>query len=173
MNTRIPLITRNGKIARHNEMIRENALGRPNVRMSQTMRRVAVVGLYLFLSALFGTSFFRELPGPLLIVPLMFYFVISYSVGGIGMWTGRDNLDERERSVDDHATAVAYKVVAAVMLLVIFYLGVVYYAKAGMPLPTTTPAWLNVVFPLLYLVITLPKAILAWTLPNPVREPKT
>ncbi len=172
MNARIPPVTRE-EIAYPKSVMRQNRLSGPNVRFSRALRRGAVVGLYVSLGVLLSVNAFLSLPGPLLAVPFVFFFFVVLSVGGLGMWTGRDRLDERESYLDDHATANAYKVVAVAVILLALYLGLVYFFKAGLPLPSTSRDLLNIVVPLFYLVITLPRAILAWTLPDPVRDPKT
>jgi hypothetical protein len=172
MTTRIPPVTRD-EIAYRKALVRQNRLSGPSVRFSRALRRGAVVGLYVSLGLLLTVNVFVSLPGPLLVVPFVFFFIVVFSVGGLGMWTGRDRLDERESYLDDHATANAYKVVAVAVILLAAYLGLVYFFKAGLPLPSTSRDLLNLVIPLFYLVITLPRAILAWTLPDPVRDPKT
>ena len=131
---------------------------------------MAVVCLCLSLGTLLAMNVFVAVPGPFLLVPMLIFVLVAYSVGGLGSWTGRNRLDERERAADDHATAHAYNVIAATVTLITFYLGIVYFTKLGWPLPTTTGQMLDLAFPLMYLAITLPKAILAWNLPDPVGD---
>ncbi len=176
MSSGIPPRTREEQIAYHNEVIRQNELARPKVHFSRAKRRILVAFMYLVLSAfalghhvLSGAFPIFGIPlGDYWIWPLIPFYAVIFSVGGLGQWTGRNKLDEHERAVGDQATATAYKVVFVGIFLVLIDAIVVNY-KLGLPVP---PFDMYLVWPLFWLAVSLPQAILAWTLPDPASEPE-
>jgi hypothetical protein len=176
MSSGIPPRTREEQIAYHNEVIRQNELARPKVHFSRATRRVLVVFLYVVLSAFvfghYALSVGVTSSGILLsnywIVPLIPFYAVIYSVGGIGQWAGRRKLDEHERAAGEQATATAYGAVFIGIFLLLIDAIVVNY-KLGLPVPTLD---MYLVWPLFWLAVSLPQAILAWTLPDPASEPK-
>lgn len=174
MSSGIPPRTREEQIAYHNEVIRQNELGRPKVRFSRATRRLLVAFMYVVMSVLvFGhyalSGGFTNFGIPLSnywIVPLIPLWVVVFSVGGLGQWTGRQKLDEHERAVGDQATATAYAAVfIGIFLLLVDAIAVNY--KLGLPVP---PLDFYLVWPLFWLAGSLPQAILAWTLPDPAPD---
>jgi polyferredoxin len=152
----------------------------PRVRFSRRRRRVLVGAGALVLALLFialpGASFQSTLPEPavvglvlLLVVLAWLMLLINGSVGNFAAQRGR--LDERERAQRDRATAVSYRLVQAGIVIVTGYAMLGSSGKVGLPVPTNAGQLMMFLLPLYFLALTLPTAVLAWTLPDPDPEP--
>jgi len=186
MKARIPPRTRAERVDFARDYIRQL----PSVRLSRVRRRVAIVGLYLLLVA--TAIVLRVGPGTwatgwpeltkmatkgyaaidpltialttLVIAQVIVFLVVNYSIRSLA--TRFENLDERERTERDRATAVAYKLLSAAVVVLTFY-AIAAAGHNGLPVPTTGWQLLMLLLPLYSAVITLPTAMLAWRLPDP------
>jgi hypothetical protein len=160
-------------------LIRQQELEAPSVRFSRSTRRVAVVGL----TAVFGVA------GVLLAAVVAnvvapnklfaaFYFLLGIEaliVAFLGFAVGRLNqrtaaLDERERSLRDHAFALAYRILS--VILGVCSLGAI-IATAGLHWSPTVNSAVGLapfLVVLIWFIVGLPLAVLGWTLPDPEPE---
>lgn len=178
MNPQPPPRTREEQIAYNNEVLRQHELLMPTVRLSRTKRRalaacfflvfataIAIQGVVAATTSSSGRSAIN--PGLFSFAMAGFiaiYLVILISVGGLKK---PNQLDERERAIRDHSTAVAYRVVAVLVVILCVVEGLAAVNTSWIPFP---PAALNLLpysGPFIWLLICLPYVLLAWTLPDP------
>ena len=79
----------------------------------------------------------------------------------------KDKLDEMELSLRQRATASAYHMFGAVVLLGVMYLGIASDSGARFTfwMPTNFDHWNAIIWGLILLLAVLPTSVLAWTLP--------
>jgi energy-coupling factor transporter transmembrane protein EcfT len=159
-------------------MRRRDAL--PRVRFSRRRRRVIVAAHYLLLAVLLvalpGASLVTSLPrvevfgliGLLVLLAWLMLFV-NASVGNFAV--RGTQLDERERAQRDRATAVAYRLLEAAIVIVTGYALVGTTWRLGLPEPSNAGQLMMFLIPIYFFALTLPIAVLAWTLPDPDPEP--
>ena len=178
MSAQIPPRTKAEQAADYAEVRRQQQLARSKVHLSRSKRRGSVAVLYLLLAAMFAlwaisikSPFPYQSPGQaaefgLLLAVIISLGVVNYSVGGLTAWTAK--LDERERALRDHATAVGYRV-----LIVVVVAGTIFAVVASLSNQSlaTPQGLLPLGVALIWLVVTLPNAILAWTLSDPEPDP--
>jgi hypothetical protein len=180
MKPKLPQSTRAEKVALARDLYRQHQLSRPKIRMARAKRRVVVAGLALVVALTVAGQVavgLRILPEgkalgilwALLGVQAIFFVVLLYAVGNL---TQLDPvLDERERAQRDHAMASAYRILMVVVALVA--LGVSITATVGrLPAPTDQVGVQAYVAQLLWFVVSLPLAVMAWTLPDPEPDPE-
>lgn len=173
---KLPPGTRAERVAYARGLMQQDEMARPTLRLTRSRRRFAVVGTYSFLAALLVTysAWFSRSPdqpvfilwscAALIALPLCFA-VVDYAVGGF--LSKRDAvLDERERALRDHAAATAYRVLGTLVAVGAFYVIFALNVQWA-PLPRSFREAVPYAAALIWLVTTLPKAILAWTLPDP------
>jgi hypothetical protein len=166
------------EIAYTMEVIRQQAEVRSKVRFSRMKRRLAVAGLYLelaatvaWLVALSTNTVSGSKSGAalsfLIALQTIFFVVLTYSVGDL---TKRNAaLDERERAQRDHATALAYKILSAVVVVG----GLSAIAANGvLKWGSVSNTDIELLVPLMWFTVSLPMAVLAWTLPDPEPDPE-
>lgn len=177
MSAQIPPRTRAEQIAERLEERRQLELSRPSLRLSRTKRRIAVVATYSVLTALLVTyvAWFSSSPDePALMLWLTAgllalatsFTVVDYAVGGF-VNKREALLDERERAIRDHATAAAYRVLGTLIALATFYVMFAILNPHWLPIPRSLQESVPFAVALIWLVTSLPRAILAWTLPDP------
>jgi hypothetical protein len=181
MKAKLPPGTRAEKVEYARNLMRQQQLETPTIRLRRTKRRVTVAGLYVVIAAtvawlvalaanvVSGNKAFAVLYF-LLGVQAIFFVVLTYSVGMLNK--GDASLDERERSQRDHATALAYKilglVVAALTIALIPASDVFHWVpKLNVELG---PSLVPFVLPFLWFMGSLPMAVMAWTLADPDPE---
>jgi hypothetical protein len=181
VKARIPHGTREERLAFAREwMLRRDAA--PRVRFSRRRRRLIVGAHYLLLAFLFvalpGASLVSSMPEPevvgliLAIVVLVWLLLfVNASVGNFATKGAR--LDERESAQRDRATAVAYRLLTAAIVVATGYAVVGSTGKVGLPVPTNAGQLMMFLMPLYFFALTLPIAVLAWTLPDPDPEPES
>lgn len=178
MKPELPRGTRAEKVAFARNLFREQQLGLAKVKMARARRRWVVTGWVLVVALTVTGQLavgFQVLPQAkalgalwtLLGVQAIFFVVLLYAVGNL---TQLDMvLDERERAQRDHAMALAYRILIAVMGLVAFAALTASLAHA-VPMPTAQVGVTAYVGQLLWFVVSLPLAVMAWTLPDPEPE---
>ena len=180
MKVKLPQGTRAEKVEFARNLRRQDELERPHIKMTRTKRRVVVAALLSFVIAELAwlAALVANLAGGNKATAILYFLagaqalcfvVLTYSVGDL---TQKPDLDERERAQRDHATASAYKILGLVVafgfLGAIIANGVFQWAPAFRPdLPLS--AYL---LPFAWLVASLPMAVIAWTLPDPVPDTK-
>ncbi|HKV86956.1 MAG TPA: hypothetical protein VJT78_03055 [Candidatus Dormibacteraeota bacterium] len=177
MSAQIPPQTRAEQIAERLEERRQLELARPSLRLSRTRRRIAVVATYATLAALLlmyplwssgppdEPALMLWLVGGLIALAGCFT-VVDYAVGGFV--SKRDTLlDERERAIRDHATAVAYRALGTLVAAATVYVIFADLNPRWLPLPRSLQEAAPVGIAVIWLITSLPRAILAWTLPDP------
>ena len=92
-----------------------------------------------------------------------------YAVGNLTQldWV----LDERERAQRDRAMAIAYRILMVVIGLVALAVGIAATVHA-LPMPTAQVGVQAYIAELLWFVVSLPLAVMAWTLPDPEPDPE-
>jgi hypothetical protein len=180
MKARIPRGSREERLAFAHEWMRQrDAL--PRVRFSTRRRRIIVAAHYLLLAFLFfalpEASLRTTLPEAavvgliLALVALAWLLLfISASVGNFAVRGAK--LDERERAQRDRATAIAYRLLEAAIVIVTGYAIVGTNWRIGLPMPVNAGQLMMFLMPLYFFILTLPVAVLAWTLPDPDPEPE-
>jgi hypothetical protein len=177
---RIPPGTRAEKVTFVREWMRQAEQAKPRFRFSRRRRRVLVAALYLVVAAALiavpSTARIQSIP-PAEVFGLIFlavlltgiYLLVIYSVGN---FVDRGaQLDERERAQRNGATAIAYRVLEIAIVVATFYAIVASTTKLGLPVPTNGSELVTFMIPLYFSVLSLPGAVLAWTLPDPDPEP--
>jgi len=179
MKAKLPPGTRAEKVEFARNLMRQQQLETPSIRMSLTKRRLTVAGLYLLVGAtvsLLVALAANVLSGKAIAIlyflmgaQALVFGVLTYSVGMLNK--GDASLDERERSQRDHATALAYKIV--VVALSALSVGAIGANLAYQWIPKLNPAVGLVPFliPFIWFVGSLPMAVMAWTLPDPDSGP--
>ena len=175
MRAKLPPGTRSEKVEFARNLRRQHELMRPHIHMSRSKRRVALAALLTFMVA--ELSWFVAVAAKVVAgnkaLAILYFFaaaqaicfvVLTVSVGDLTM---RNDLDERERAQRDHATASAYKILMVVVAAV--SLGAItanlkfgWFPALGPGLPLST-----YLVPFIWLVASLPIAVIAWTLPDP------
>jgi hypothetical protein len=141
MKARIPPSARAERVDFARDYIRQL----PSVRLSRVRRRVAIVGLYLLLVATaivlrvgpatwatgwpelmkMATKGYAAIDPltialtTLVMAQVVVFLVVNYSIRSLA--TRFENLDERERTERVRATAVAYKLLSAAVVVLTFY----------------------------------------------------
>jgi len=179
VKARIPSGSREERLAFAREWLRRrDAL--PRVRFSRRRRRVLVGASALVLGVLFialpGASLQKTLPEPAVVGLILLLVVLAWLMllvnGSVGNFAAtRGQLDERERGQRDRATAVSYRLVQAAIVIVTGYALLGTNTRVGLPVPTDAGQLMMFLMPLYFLALTLPTAVLAWTLPDPDPEP--
>ena len=180
MKPELPQGTRAEKVAFARSLYRQHQLGRAKIKMARANRRwvvagqVAVVALTVAAQVAVGLKILPEgkalgLLWMLLGVQAIFFVVLMYAVGNLTQldWV----LDERERAQRDHAMALAYRILMVVIALVALAFLIADLTHT-LPVPTVqvgVPAYVGQV---LWFVVSLPLAVMAWTLPDPEPEPE-
>jgi MFS family permease len=179
MKPELPQGTRAQRIALARDEYRQRQLGRAKVRMARDRRRwivagqVGVVALTLAGQLAVGWNVVPETKAlaflwTLLGVQAVFFLVLMYAVGNLTQLDAV--LDERERAQRDHAMALAYRILIVAIGLVA--LAVLLAATVHrLPIPSTQVGVESYVGELLWFVVGLPLAVMAWTLPDP--DPET
>ena len=152
----------------------------PSVRFSRPTRRVLVAAMYTILAASpfvflrYVSIAYPDKPAFLILLgfgilePLL-WTVVSFSVPSSERRKSAE-LDERERAQRDGARAAAFRVITAIVAVSALYFPFASEFKHGFPMPSSFNEVFALLLPFLWLVITLPTAILAWTLPDPAPE---
>jgi hypothetical protein len=179
VKARIPRGSRQDRLAFAHEWMRQrDAL--PRVRFSTRRRRIIVAAHYLLLAfllfALPGASLLTTLPEAevvgLILALIALAWLMLFVNGSVGNFAVRGaQLDERERAQRDRATAISYRVLQAAIVVVTGYALVGSTGKIGLPVPTNAGQLMMFLMPLYFFALTLPVAVLAWTLPDPDPEP--
>ena len=158
-----------------------------NQSSSRKRRREAVLALYLllvlwnawpFMFYLVGTNEEGEIP------PLPFLLILGISFGAlVAFWAIYSTLkasiqqiadlkdsgiDERQRTVRDHAYRSAYQIVATALACVLLYGYIA--SDYGWWLPPAERAFQTLWLAAFMLTFTLPTAIIAWNEPDPAEE---
>jgi uncharacterized membrane protein YidH (DUF202 family) len=182
MKAKLPRGTRAEQVEFARNLMRQQQLETPSIRMTRAKRRAAVAALYLLVAATVSwlaalatnvvpvSSKALAVQDFLLAGQVVVFGVLTYSVGGLNK---RDSsLDERERSQRDHATAFAYKILVAVVATVTFTAIVANTVFGWMPRLNPAVGLMPFLVPLVWFVGTLPMAVMAWTLPDPDPSPE-
>jgi hypothetical protein len=177
---RLPQGTQAEKLAFVREWTRQAQLAKPRIRFSRRRRRILVAALYLVVAtaliAVPSTARIQALPagevfGLIFLAVLLtgIYLLVMYSVGN---FVDRGaQLDERERAQRNGATAIAYRVLEVAIVVATFYAIAASTLRVGLPVPTNGGQLVTFMIPLYFSVLSLPGAVLAWTLPDPDPEP--
>lgn len=179
MKARIPRGSRTERTAFAHEWMRQRG-ALPRVRFSRRRRRVLVAAHYLVLAVLFlavpSASLVTELSrvqvfGLIVLLALLAWLtlMVNASVGNFAAKSAQ--LDERERAQRDRATAFAYRLLEAAIVLATVYAIVATTGRVGLPMPANAGQLMMFLSPLYFFALTLPIAVLAWTLPDPDPEP--
>jgi hypothetical protein len=181
VKARIPSRTREERLAFAREwMRRRDAL--PRVRFSRRRRRIIVAAHYLLLAFLFfalpGASLATSMPEPevvgLILIIVLLAWLLLFINGSVGNFASRGaQLDERERAQRDRATATAYRMLEGAIVIATGYAIVGSTWRIGLPVPSNAGQLMMFLLPLYFFALTLPIAVLAWTLPDPEPEPET
>ena len=175
MKAKLPPGTRAEKVEFARNLMRQQQLATPTIRLRRSKRRVAVAGLYLIIAAtvawlialaanvVSGNKAFAILYF-LLGVQAIFFVVLTYSVGTLNK--GDASLDERERSQRDHATALAYKILVVVGGALTIGLIAASDAFHWVPKLNVDLGLVPYVVLFLWCMSSLPMAVMAWTLPD-------
>ncbi len=180
MKPKLPQGTRAEKVAFARNLYRQDQLGRAKIRMARSKRRwvvagqAVVVALTLAGQVVVGLSILPEgkalgVLWALLGVQAIFFVVLLYAVGNLTQldWV----LDERERAQRDRAMAIAYRILMVVLALVALCVGIAAAVNA-LPMPTAQVGVQAYLGEVLWFVISLPLAVMAWTLPDPEPDPQ-
>jgi hypothetical protein len=182
MMSKLPPGSRAEQVKFAHDLMRQQELERPRVRLTRTKRRMGVAGLYLAVLAtagLLGALAANAVSGNkaiailyfLIAVQSLFFVLLTYSVGNLTR--GNASLDERERYLRDHATAQAYKILAVVLgsmsFIAVFANEVFHWLPNVNPAVGVTPF----LMPFIWFVASLPMAVIAWTLPDPEANSET
>jgi hypothetical protein len=98
-----------------------------------------------------------------------FFALCSRSLGAWSIANDSDNaLDERQQRVRDRAYRPSYWVVSLILLLGAAYVQLA--DSSGWWLPSSTEAFQGITWTLIFLTMTLPTAIIAWTEPDAPAE---
>jgi hypothetical protein len=162
--------------------MRQRQQASQRVRYSKARRRILVATLYLVVAAtvfvLPAAAMASTVGLPqrwglvlLLVAPPVLLAFISAAVGGFNPRTAL--LDERERAQRDRATAVAYRLLAAAVILTTVYAIGASTQRVDLPVPSTPGQLFVFLIPIYFLALSLPIAVLAWTLPDPDPEPES
>lgn len=159
---------------RHHEQ-----LARPHVRLTRARRRLAVVGLYTALIA--NLAWLAALTTNLVngrkaiavlyflaAIMAIFFVVLMYAVGALNQNLG---IDERERAQRDHATAFAYRILAVVLVGIALASMMANTAFGWVPALRADLSLALYTIPFIWLIVTLPFVVMAWTLPDPDPDP--
>ncbi len=143
---------------------------------TRTWRRRAVLaayGGYALTVAIFWIGYAADL-GPrfraLGFIPGLVYLVGFFALcsRGLGAWNIANDsdsaLDERQQRVRDRAYRPSYWVVSLILLLGTAYVQLA--NNSGWWLPSSTEAFQGITWTLIFLTMTLPTAIIAWTEPD-------
>ena len=180
MNPELPQGTRAEKVAFARNLFRQQQLSRAKIRMARTSRRWVVSGWVLVVALTIAGQLgvgLRILPQAkalgvlwmLLGVQAIFFVVLLYAVGNL---TQLDiALDERERAQRDRAMAIAYRILMGVVILIALAVLIADMVHA-LPRPTHEVGVPAYIAELLWFVVSLPLAVMAWTLPDPEPEPE-
>lgn len=173
-----PQGTRAEKVAFARNLYRQQQLGLSKVKMARSMRRWVVAGLAVVIALtvagqlVVGLRIMPEtkalgLLWALLGVQAAFFVVLMYAVGNL---TQLDLvLDERERAQRDHAMALAYRILIVIIGLASAAVLIASNAHV-LPTPTAQVGVAAYVAQLMWFVVALPLAVMAWTLPDPEPE---
>jgi hypothetical protein len=181
MKAKLPPGTRAEQVEYVRNLMRQQQLETPSIRLTRTKRRLAVAGLYIVVAATlamliaFAMHFVSGNRAMavlwfLLGIQTIFFVVLTYSVGGLNR--GDSSLDERERSQRDHATAIGYKILVFVAAAVTLAALVANTAFGWVPKVDPTVGLSPFLMPLIWFVSSLPMAVMAWTLPDPDPSPQ-
>jgi hypothetical protein len=181
MKAKLPPGTRAEQVEYARNLMRQQQLETPTIRLTRTKRRVAVAGLYVVVAATltmlvaFALNFVSGNKAMavlwfLLGIQAIFFVVLTYSVGALNK--GDSSLDERERSQRDHATAFAYKILAFVAAALTFAALVANTAFGWVPKADPTVGLSPFLMPFIWFVASLPMAVMGWTLPDPDPSPE-
>lgn len=181
MKARIPPGTREERIAFMHGLVREAQLARLRVKYSRRQRRTLVAIFYVLVAGMVVI-----LPGEataskvgvsehvgvllLMVAPPLLLTIISGAVGGLA--PRKHLLDERERAQRDRATAVGYRLLSVAVVISTVYAMVGITKQFALPLPSTAAQLFVFLVPLYFLALSLPVAVLAWTLPDPEPGPE-
>ena len=179
MKPELPQGTRAEKVAFARELFRQQQLGLTKIKMARTKRRWVAGGLAVIMAMTIagqlavGLGILPEsktvgILWALFAVQVAFFVVLLYAVGNLTQLDAV--LDERERAQRDHAMAMAYRI-----LLVVIAVAAVGVTIAGtlhaLPVPTAQVGLNAYVADLIWFVASLPLVLMAWTLPDPERDP--
>jgi MFS family permease len=177
----LPPGTRAERVAFVREWMAQAQRAKPSVRFSRRRRRVLVAALYLLVAAalvaLPGASDAVPSPRPqvfgVILIALLLIGVYLGVFASVGNFAVRGAvLDERERAQRDRATAIAYRVLGVMIVVATFYAILANTHRLGLPIPTDAGELVAFMIPLYFAVLSLPAAVLAWTLPDPDPEPE-
>ena len=179
MNARIPPGTNAEKVEFARRWMRQQQLAIPSVRLSRRARRVVVVCLYCLLMV--SPFVFTRWATTTNLDRATFLGFWGFTMAMVVLWGAllmsvpssqrrrRAELDERERSERDMATANAYWIVTVVVAVATFYLAVAATTGFGWPTPSANAAR-ALLLCFMWVVITLPTAIIAWKVAAPPPE---
>ena len=175
MKPELPQGTRAEKVAFARNLYREHQLGIAKVKMARAKRRWVVAGQAVVVALSVAGQLavgFKILPEAtavtvllaLIGVQVIFLVVLLYAVGNLTQLDAV--LDERERAQRDHAMALAYRILIVVLVLVGLAIVSASLANA-LPTLTAQVGALAYFGDLVWFVVILPLAVMAWTLPDP------
>ena len=164
MTAQLPNGTRAERVAFARRWIRERRAGEASVRLSQVLRRLIVVGLYVLLAATVsalaaGTAKVAiAIVVALVVGQVICYLLLNYAVRAV--FAGHWLLDERERELRYHAATIGYVILATTVGLMTGF------AIFAPHLNFALPNLLLALIVLSWLAFSLPQAVFAWTLPD-------
>jgi hypothetical protein len=171
MNDRIPPGTQAERREFARDWIRQRQIALPGVRLSRFTRRIAVGCFYCLVAAMpiayqwpLGYGFWLYLAA----VGIM-WAAVNFSIPAYDR-IGDSELDERERELRLRARAMAYRIISVAFVVLTFYFLFAATTNFGLPMPSRASDAGGLLVPALWVVLTLPRVILAWTIPTPVRE---
>ncbi len=147
----------------------------PRVRFSRWRRRVLVGALYLVLAfvalalpaaSLLASLSEMEVMGLILLLWILAMLML-FVTASVGSFMARGAvLDERER-----ANGIAFRLLEVAIILVTGYAIVASTGRIGLPEPTNAGQLMVFLMPIFFLALSLPPAVLAWSVPDPDPEP--
>jgi hypothetical protein len=147
----------------------------PRVRFSRWRRRVLVGALYLVLAfvalalpaaSLLASLSEMEVMGLILLLWILAMLML-FVTASVGSFMARGAvLDERERAND-----IAFRLLEVAIILVTGYAIVASTGRIGLPEPTNAGQLMVFLMPIFFLALSLPPAVLAWSVPDPDPEP--
>jgi hypothetical protein len=152
----------------------------PRVRFSRWRRRVLVGALYFVLAfvalalpaaSLLASLSEMEVMGLILLLWILAMLML-FVTASVGSFMARGAvLDARERAERDRANGIAFRLLEVAIILVTGYAIVASTGRIGLPEPTNAGQLMVFLMPIFFLALSLPPAVLAWTVPDPDPEP--